>query len=96
MALSLLATGRQHLHSDEGESLLLEAPDDRRDQTALHAVGLDGDERALLMTRRDKAAEQGDTQKDTDGTVALSDGNAAAATALCACRCAPLLFIALT
>jgi len=60
VALSLLATGRQHLHSDEGESLLLEAADDRRDQTALHAVGLDGDERALLNTgkRQDRGTRR--------------------------------------
>jgi hypothetical protein len=49
VVLRHLLGGVDELHGDELVSLLLEALDDLADEAALHAVGLDGDEAALVL-----------------------------------------------
>jgi hypothetical protein len=52
VALSLRLGGPQHLQPHELEALVLEAGDDGCDEATLHAIGLDGNEGALLQKKR--------------------------------------------
>lgn len=52
VALRLCLGGPQHLHTHKLEALVLEAGDNGGNEAALHAIGLDGDEGALLWGGR--------------------------------------------
>lgn len=64
MALSLGLGGPQHLQTHELEALVLEAGDNGGNEATLHAIGLDGNEGALLRKGGGEETEKKGRQND--------------------------------